>query len=127
MLVKIKTESEKEITFPSTWVKRYYHLASDYYLMLSETNGLKVTEGENLIIIPKNVTFDTLEECTPEDIDMMKKWFVSNNAKFNEMFNPITVDLNSNTPSEVLEDLVKFESKADYSIDLKHNDKQDTI
>ncbi len=119
MLVKIKTELEKEITFPSTWVKRYYHLANDYYLMLSETNGLKVTEGENLIIIPKNVTFDTLEECTPEDIDMMKKWFVSNNAKFNEMFNPITVDLNSNTSTEDLEQM-QFERQSE-SVEMKHD------
>lgn len=107
MIVKIKTELEKKITFPSIYVKRYYHLANDYYLMLSETNGLKVTEGENVIIIPKNVTFDTLEEANPEDIDMMKKWFVSNNAKFNEMFNPITVDLNSNTTTEDLEQINK--------------------
>lgn len=91
MKVEISQKIEREILFPSYWVRRYTHVSSDYYFLLSETSGLKITDGLTQIITPTSMSFDSLVECTPEDIEMMGKWFKSNQAKFNNMMNPAEI------------------------------------
>lgn len=130
MIIKVKDQIEREIeiTFPSYWSDNEYSSLKRYLYFLNENQGIVIMEGATQTYVPKYIKdWKHLKEATNEQISEMKEWFIYNQQHHNMIMNAITVDLNSNTPTEVLENLVKFESKADYSIDLRHNDKQDII
>ena len=112
MKVELKTVTEKEITFPCFYVRRYQHTSNEYFLFTSETSGIKIEDGLTEIKPPKTVCFDSLELCNYEDIEMMKKWFISNQAKFNSILYPIDAT-DHNLPTE---ELVMFKSNANYKL-----------
>ena len=116
-------KQEIELTFPLTLSDgntfAHFEKENEYGTIIRENiQDISRTQPQWLMSIQE------LQPCEKSEVEAAFKRVI----KYHQLNSfGITVDLNSNTPSEVLEDLVKFESKADYSIDLKHNDKQDTI
>ena len=115
MIIKVKDQIEREIeiTFPCSF--RYKDLGVYYYLK-SENIGVAVYSNNNSIgfINASIVQFNDVIPCENIEVeaafDRVIKHYKTN------VFG-ITVDLNSNTPTEVLE---KFERQSE-SVEMKHD------
>ena len=118
MIIKVKDQIEREITieFPSFYKVVQQYSKTKYYAFFSEKIGLFVTEGFTYETTPNSLDFKVAETCTYDEVN---KVFMDNQSKFDVIMQGITVDLNSNTPTEVLEQ-VKFERQSE-SVEMKHD------
>ncbi len=120
MIIKVKDQIEREIVieFPSYYKSTEKYCGNKYYAFFSEKIGLCITEGFTYRVNPESsmIDFKSLIPCDKSEIETI---FLANQKLFATTMEGITVDLNSNTPTEVLEQ-VKFERQSE-SVEMKHD------
>lgn len=100
--VKDTIEREIEIMFPSFYKSEESYTRIGYYALFSEKLGLFITDGFTYQVSPDNVEFKKVVPCEKSEVE---KIFKANQKFFATTMEGITVDLESNTPTEELEQL----------------------
>jgi hypothetical protein len=121
MLITVKDTISREviIMFPSFYKVDSQFSNPTYFAFFSDKIGLCVSEGFTYQVNPERAISDnhkTLVECYKSEVEEV---FLANQKLFATTMEGITVDLNSNTPTEVLEQ-VKFERQSE-SVEMKHD------
>ena len=106
MKIKVKDTIEREITieFPSFYKSTETYSKLTYYALFSEQLALCISEGFTYQVNPQRAMQD-YKGLVPCDKSEVEQVFKANQKFFATTMEGITVDLNSNTPSEVLENL----------------------
>ena len=104
MIIKVhqSTVEEIEITFPSYYKIAEQYSKPKYYAFFNERLGLFLCDGFTYQTTPSSCDFKIAIPCDREEVAEV---FIANQRLFNNTFNQITIDLNSNTPTEELENL----------------------
>ena len=104
MKIKIKetTEREIEITFPCFYKVAETYSKPSYYAFFNERLGLFLSDGFTYQATPSSCDFKKVIPCEKSEVAEV---FIANQRLFNNTFNQVTIDLNSNTPTEELENL----------------------
>ena len=93
---------EIEITFPCFYKIAETYSKPQYYAFFSEKIGLFLCDGYTYQTTPSSCDFKVAVLCERSEVAEV---FIANQRLFNNTFNQVTIDLNSNTPTEELEKL----------------------
>ena len=104
MIIKVKDQIEREIeiTFPSYYKIVETYSKNKYYAFFNENLGLFLCDGFTYQTIPSYCDFNLAVPCDKSEVAEV---FIANQRLFSNTFNQVTIDLNSNTPTEELENL----------------------
>ena len=104
MIIKVKDQIEREIeiTFPCFFKSTEVYTVPSYYAFFNENLGLFLRDGFTYQATPSSCDFKKVIPCDRSEVAEV---FIANQRLFNNTFNQVTIDLNSNTPTEELEKL----------------------
>ena len=104
MIIKVKDtiEREIEITFPSYYKIEEKYTKHKYYAFFNERLGLFLCDGYTYQTTPSSCDFKVAIPCERDEVAEV---FLSNQRLFNNTFNQLSIDLNDNVPTELLEKL----------------------
>ena len=106
MKITVTDQIEREITieFPSYYKSNEKYCENKYYAFFSEKLGLCITEGFTYRVNPESsiIDFKNLISCNKSDVE---KVFKANQRFFETTMEGITVSMDDNVPTELLENL----------------------